>query len=935
MKDWLRRYWLFVAFAVILMLGATGFLIADEAMACEGGPLLHCLTLEQTVNAFYNALRLFVLDFNAADYTLNPFLQIARFSAALFSALAALTLAVPRAAQWFAIQTQKLRRGRRAVVLGYGPLGQAVARELHSKRRGPFLVTAIHRGVTPDLRDVARRDKVLLVEGNPASLSTFRQVDLDRCVKIVAALGDDMRTLDAAEAARGHVGRNGPSVTAFLNDPDLATGFADSAPRGFLGGPGIRGFCLATEAAQALIASARFDRIALEAGQARVHLVVIGCGAQGEAVAVETLLTAWRRGLGPPRITLLDRDIGAAEARFRRRSPALFAGEDEPGRLPATARPDIAFDALDLEKTDFGSDETIARHCSEGAGVTVWVFATGDDSLNLRGALALHTAMLRRRRAAAPIYVRIWSGHAGDTPVLSTPGVGMAHTFGSLEDAMAATAACDADPDAVPRALHAQYVATGEQMRREASDFRFTDAAWNELDETKRTANRRLHRHTAMKLEDLGAQWRRGERGIPVVDDALRERFIGIEHRFDYARIVRGPLPDLWWKGDDGFRPTDEERMRAERIASVAIAEHDRWTIDRALEGWRPTFADGARRDEERRLHPNMHGWDRLDPMTKRWDAVLLRALVDGGGHDRNRVSAWPAQSSRLTLALGAGSERTPPEPRWVGREPALSHGLVTQIDLAILGSVEPRWAASLRATATRLAKALLSEPRVAERLCRIRFLFHEPPSEGVIAIANAIATEAFRKGIEVSSSWLWGTATPAPLGFIGHRDLSRVGGPDGLAEVLDRLFAAIVAEGRAVGLVTGYAPGADRLAVERWLGLGLPKPTLVFPYRDNATGDWLSDRGSVASPDERVTGDSLRPIGSVRLAATNGKADAHSAQALDVIRSCGILVAIHDGQGSSGKGSVGDTIARARKAGRPVVTVTRDKNGAWRTETE
>jgi hypothetical protein len=177
----------------------------------------------------------------------------------------------------------------------------------------------------------------------------------------------------------------------------------------------------------------------------------------------------------------------------------------------------------------------------------------------------------------------------------------------------------------------------------------------------------------------------------------------------------------------------------------------------------------------------------------------------------------------------------------------------------------------------------------------------------------------------------LWTKREPPAVGFVGHRDLDRLapGGGEGLAEHLERLFASLVAEGRAGRLVSGYAPGADRVAVECWNKLGLPRPELVFPYRDAASGDFLTDDRDEAGQAERVTAADAAGVGKARLAARRQGEDAHVAQALDIIENCSVLVAVSDGDGPSGRGSVGDTIERARARDLPVITITRGDDGA------
>jgi len=914
MLNRIRLYWLPCAFVLILALGTAGFLIPGETP--RGLPFL---------DAFYHALQLFALEY-PDDHPANNLLQIARFAAAAFSTLTVLGLLVPWLVRWALLNLQALRP-MRAVVLGYGPAGQALARELRSRRGDRFAVTAVRRGVAPEHMVRARRDGVLLIEGDPSDPRVHHRIRLTQARKIFAALEDDMHTLDAAEAARRAVGGGKAEVVALVSDPDIAAALAESSPRGFLGGADIRGYSLPQEAAQSLIADARFDRVALEAGQKRVHLVVLGCGAQGESVVVETLLTAWRVGLEPPRITIFDREIETVEARFRRRSPALFIDPEESGRLPEAARPKLVFRALDIERIDFGRDQIIADLCGDAAGVTAWVFSASEDALNLRGALALHTAMLRRQRAAAPIHVRIWNRHAGDTPMLSRPHISIAQTFGSYENAIATTLACDLDPDKAAKALHAQYRKTGGRMREEDASFTFSDSPWDELSETFKAANRRLHRHAVMKLEDLNAQWRRQGLALPVVDAELRESHLRLEERFDYGRIESGPLPQIWWRGDKQpeLQPGDVER--ANRIKNVAIVEHNRWTVDRAVDGWRPTSDLFPERDNERRVHPYMHGWNTLRPLTKRWDAVLLRALIEGGAD--GSVTAWRRKRASLILAYDSPSTSAP---RWIGREELVAERGVTEIDLAIVSRAEPKPVDEAAQSARQAMQELLATPGFSDRLCRLRFTFAAPPGENTLQVANAIAAVARDGRLEVSSSWLWSKRDRA-VGFVGHRDLGRLGGGHGLAEHLRRLFISLVAGGRAIRLVSGYAPGADRVAVDCWNSLGLPQPELIFPYEDTATGEFLTDAVAKAGTAERVSIEAARKAGKARLAAPRERDGAHAAQALDIIEQCSVLVAVFDGNGSSGVGSVGDTIERARAHGLAVIEVTRDAEGNFQSK--
>ena len=244
--------------------------------------------------------------------------------------------------------------------------------------------------------------------------------------------------------------------------------------------------------------------------------------------------------------------------------------------------------------------------------------------------------MLSRRRDAAPIYIRIRSGYQTDAPIVSAHPVTLARAFGSLERTIAGSPACDDDPDIIAKDLHSAYVEAGRAMQQEDPTFMFSGEAWEALPLTLQNANRQLHRHAQMKIEDLGGQWRPNARSVPIVDPLVRGAFMAIENAMNYAVVDEGPLPEKWWidgkitpEADPEAR--ERQRARAERVKGVAIKEHNRWTMSRALDGWVPAASTERRlRDSDRRVHNNMWPWSELDALTRRYDAVMLRALVGG-----------------------------------------------------------------------------------------------------------------------------------------------------------------------------------------------------------------------------------------------------------------------------------------------------------------
>lgn len=947
----------------------------------------------QRWDLIYRSAQLFFLNFEtscpagapkASFSALPASLELARFSAAGFSFLTVLSLLLPRLRRWFLVRWQilfghRFGNDRRAIVLGYGPTGQAVASELKRQfrpRRSRLYVTAIEANVTADMRARARRDGVLLAEGDPADPQVHRLAHIDKAGLVISAGEDDLRTVDAVIAARASIGAAGHGLRAVLRDPELAASLSEEALRGMLGASGVRAFSICTEAARLLVAEARFDRVALEAGQHRVHLAVLGCGPQGEAVATETLLTAWRSELGPPVVTILDAAFETVRDRFRRRAPALFPRGDE-AALPEPARAELRFGPIDLAALDFEADAEIAKLLDAEDPVTAWVLAAGDDAINVRAAAALYQAMASGRVPPAPIHLRTEGGHPHERSVASSRPVTVVRPFGALEATIAESFACAVDPDATARALHEAYLEEGRAMARSDPGFGFTDEPWENLSPTLQNSNRRLHRHAVMKFEDLGGQWRRARRrAVPVVDEALREPYLSVESMFDYAGHLKPELNPVWWKAETaggGKPPGEVEAALAGRLLGAAITEHNRWTVDRALDGWRLTARpDRALRDNKARRHNNMHAWLSLDANTRRWDAVLLRALVKGDEGREGAATAWEKKVHRLVLAIAepggsmtGGDDLMRPGCRLVLAD-EIGPG-VTELQILICGEPPKSELDETAASARDAFTGLLLREGILERLCRIRFDFPALPGERALAVANAMAsmvTDARQPdksagsrvaramarlaevpGIEISTHWPMATpggakARRAPVfGVVGHRDLGRLGGADGLASCLEAFFARRLAEGRIGGLVAGYAPGADRIAVNAWLAFGAGRPVLYFPFGDLGSGrptaraeTYFTDEPGSASEEDRVDAEAVRRVATAIVSKRDGLS-AHEGQALDILENCDVLVAIHDGKGSTGAGGTGDTVAKARAMGKKVIVIDRDEAGSWRND--
>lgn len=692
-------------------------------------------------DAVYRAIQLFGLNFDRPDATANAPLPWELQAARLLAPAVLIVTVVKLLADGVGQRLQRHMNTRtinfpRDIVIGFGPFGQEIGRRLVARGRNVTWIDQVPGNETDlrQARETAERLGGFLIEGDPSDPVRLREGRIDRAKRVFVALPEDLACFDAAEVARALLQKHKP-VRVFTTNPVTSNALPPASEAGFATGRGLDLFNIRAEAVRRLVLTARWDNLALLLGQERVHLVIAGCGWQGEALLEETLVLCNRAKLKPPLVTVLDLDADGVRKRLQRRAPALIDGnigvEDF---LPPRFR------QVDLEADDLGAFDLCEDDVQADVPVTAWAICTGDDDLNLRAGLHLHTAIQTRRLDGAPVHIRVCSGHGVSTHTIGMDSITLSSTFGSVKDGLDQTTALDADPDGMSKRLHRAYltaenVSPGTSKKMNAGAVSEADSLkdWYRETPSKRSSNRRAHRHAPMKLADLGLDWRGGSEGaVPRLADKEREDF-HTAHEVLHARK---------------FLSYPAESADASRLFDTMRNEHVRWSIDRALDGWSPS----KKRDESRLLHNHMVLWEDLgadgdpeDALTVRaYDAVLVRALIDDVGTARSR------RAKRMKTVLidipDAGPVRA--------NRPAADWKNATELRLRLPHGNTKRPGKTEIVEPPKLLDHLRATVQLGI-LCRITLMFPAAPAQPIMRLANDIA-EIAGPDVLVQSAWLW-----------------------------------------------------------------------------------------------------------------------------------------------------------------------------------
>lgn len=318
----------------------------------------------------------------------------------------------------------------------------------------------------------------------------------------------------------------------------------------------------ASLAARDAIASVRPYDLAYWRGQDCLHAVVIGFSTLGHDCFEELILAGIAGDLAKPRITILDPEPVAVRKLIDRDMPEIDLSAD------------ISIAALD-PLTLTGADGPIAAAAAI-VPITLIVIALDDEG----AALSVMTAIARMQEGEGQAVASCLVLSERQQGLLS-----LARPAGRPRDlgrSWTIRGGIDADPD-----LYDLFARRADELAERIHDTyraRFgasgpAGVPWAQLPETYRRANRRAADHLPLKLWTIGLR-DPGGASDPFAVDA-----------HSHANVIR---------------PCAESTAEDALLRRLSRIEHDRWSAERRLDGWR----FGEIRDDARRLHPKLIPFD-------------------------------------------------------------------------------------------------------------------------------------------------------------------------------------------------------------------------------------------------------------------------------------------------------------------------------------
>jgi hypothetical protein len=517
--------------------------------------------------------------------------RTARALGVAFSLLVAGRILLSAAGARFAGFLLGFRRGH-DVVIGTGPAASE------------YSVAGGKRELTHVLDDgksrlgrfaILRRDGTLKQQLKRAAAGHARRILVDE--------GNDSDTWQTAQAAARECRK--VDVMAFISDAWVLERLSRAESE-----MSLRAFSYSGGAARQVMLAHPPYLLARRYKAAAQHILVVGFGAVGQAIAREFLLTSVTREPADMMITAIDPNMDALQRDFIARHPGV------------SGHVDIRFLAGDLRIDDADLQAVLAERTAIAPVCAVYV-AISDANMPLSVGVALKDRAERLGLFDAPIFLCAEHG-AGDPPVRQGAGLTGSDredsardmsllydlritSFGSWRAALDGAGLFEETLDGQARQFHESYQ---KMVRKQATEGQqlAADTPWATLQDDYRAANRRVAAHIRAKLDASG---------------------------FDIGEWLEGSKAG-WRTHDLPAHAKTLDHLGEEGIEQLSRLEHRRWMLERTLNGW----VYGPVRNAKARTHPDIKGYDELTEEARDRDRGNIRMTAKIAGdivHGRRR----------------------------------------------------------------------------------------------------------------------------------------------------------------------------------------------------------------------------------------------------------------------------------------------------------
>lgn len=547
-----------VIFAVFVMAALLGF-FGEIVETPWPSPALSGPWFLELSNDLFVTLLYFTFSAPVDGSGANPALHVARVLAPLATVSAIIKIVIEAAyASW--LQAQLKNQHGHIVVVGFGALGQQIARQfLREGRR----VVVLERKPTSDASDLAAQLGIPLVVGDATRSEDLAEVATPRAGSIFFVTDNDIVNLEACAAASALMSKSDKARThllVHLGDAQLTRQLQDYERRiAFIGDKrtAVSFFNLNDLLARQLLMENPLHRTAHWLCQDRLHVLIIGLNDISRKIIINTLLSQRTHELGQPHFTILDPAASEGRAAFSAAHPGI-------GDVATLDFVDTALEPSNME--------TLVRDASKSVPLTATVLCLADEIENLTAALKIHSASVHGQIHAGNIMVR--RDQTSDffeslSRIERFDLANMLFDFGEGDHQLFVRQITGED-DILARRIHEDY----REQRAAAGDPPSpTTGPWDVLPESARRANRRAADFLWTKLLSVGYRIEKRSRALPTMLDK-------------------------------GARLAEPEIM-----TQLARLEHERWWADRVVDGWQV----GPVRNNEALVHPDLRPFDDLD----------------------------------------------------------------------------------------------------------------------------------------------------------------------------------------------------------------------------------------------------------------------------------------------------------------------------------